>query len=212
MSYPYREHPGLQSLKSALDAGTYGSALTFTAECGCDRLGDSSQDAIQQYLGQLINVGEWLVGPVDYLSADSADYLLSDESASQCAHVSCRHGATLGSYALRPSHLLSGWSLTVGCVRAIVRCDLQQGLWNSKSPTGSQRTESFSVTNADELEHRQMVRFLGAVAGTATVGCDLADGVRTLRSYLALLSASRLKQWIHPHPPRWPRGHSASGG
>ena len=216
VAYVHRSQPVLADMKAALDSERFGPIVQLVAVTGQHfptyrpayreiyyRSHASGGGAIQDALTHLINLGEWLAGPIDRLSADAAHQVLPDVDVEDTVHVLARHGRVLACYALNQHQAPNEMSLTVVCGRGTVRYEAHRGQWSwMTEPGGTWRTGSSDVLERDTLFERQAALMLDAVEGLAAPPCSLTEAWQTLRVNLAILAASQSREWrtINPAP------------
>jgi len=209
VAYVYRAFPVLAAVREALRSGRFGSPRQLTAVSGqhfptyrpayreiyyADR--KSGGGAIQDALTHMINLGEWLVGPIDRLVADAAHLVLPGVEVEDTVHVLTRQGAALGSYSLNQHQAPNESTVTVVCEGGTVRCEIHNNRWLwMKAPGDPWHEESFGLTERDSAFIAQAHAFLDAVEGKGALVCPLEDGVQTLKVNLAILDSVESRSW-----------------
>jgi predicted dehydrogenase len=153
--------------------------------------------AVQDALTHGLDLGHWLIGPVDSAVADLAHTTLPGVDVEDTVHVLARHGGVLASYSLNQHQAPNELVLTVVCERGVARFEQHLGRWRSMQAPGGQWTDHTSrALERDELFTRQANAFLDAVEGKGTVLCPLGEGLAALRTNLAVLESARQRAWI----------------
>jgi predicted dehydrogenase len=209
VAYVYRAFPMLVSMKAALGSGRFGTPRELTAVCGqhfptyrpayreiyyASR--QSGGGAIQDALTHIVNLGEWLVGPVDRVVADAAHLVLPGVDVEDTVHVLTRQGPVLGSYALNQHQAPNESTVTVICDDGTVRCEIHNNRWLwMKKPGDAWHEEVFGKSERDMPFIAQAHAFLDAVEGRAPPLCTLAEGQQTLKVNLAILESVERQTW-----------------
>ena len=209
VAYVYRAFPMLVSMRNALASGRFGTPRQLTAVCGqhfptyrpayreiyyaSRKMGGG---AIQDALTHIINLGEWLVGPVDRVVADAAHLVLPGVEVEDTVHVLTRQGPLLGSYALNQHQAPNEATVSVICDEGTVRCEIHNNRWLSmKKPGDPWQEEAFGTTARDTPFVAQAHAFLDAVEGKAAPLCTLEEGIQTLKVNLAILNSVEKRAW-----------------
>ncbi|MGE5191316.1 MAG: Gfo/Idh/MocA family protein, partial [Deltaproteobacteria bacterium] len=157
LAYVYRAFPMLAAMRLALRSGQFGAPRQVTAVCGqhfptyrpayretyyIDR--KTGGGAIQDALTHIINLGEWLVGPVERVVADAAHLVLPGVDVEDTVHVLTRHGAILGCYSLNQHQAPNESTVSVICDEGTVRCEIHNNRWMwMKTPAAAWQEEPF---------------------------------------------------------------------
>jgi predicted dehydrogenase len=209
VAYVYRAFPVLAAMRQALHSGRFGTPRQLTAVCGqhfptyrpayreiyyADR--KSGGGAIQDALTHIINLGEWLVGPVDRLVADAAHQVLPGVKVEDTVHVLTRQRDVLGCYSLNQHQAPNESIISVICDQGTLRCEIHNNrwLWMAK-PGGEWQEEPFGPSERDAAFVAQANAFLDAIDGRAPVLCALDEGAQTLRVNLAILESVERQAW-----------------
>lgn len=205
VAYVNRANPILAEMKEALDAGRFGTPRQIVSVSGQHfptfrpayreiyyAHHASGGGAIQDALTHSINIGEWLVGPIDKLVADAAHQALEGVSVEDTAHVLARHGDVLGSYALNQFQAPNDSFVQVNATAGSCRYEPRRGRWRSMRhgdehwqdhphPTIERDTTFIAQAEAfmDCIEHKRDRPL-----------CTVAEGARTLRVNLAALRSA----------------------
>jgi len=209
VAYVYRAFPILVSMKEAIASGRFGTPRELTAVCGqhfptyrpayreiyyASR--KSGGGAIQDALTHIVNLGEWLVGPVDRVVADAAHLVLPGVEVEDTVHVLTRQGQLLGSYALNQHQAPNEATISVMCDEGTVRCEIHNNRWLwMKKPGDAWQEEAFGTTERDTPFVAQAHAFLDAVEGKAAPLCTLDEGLQTLKVNVAILESVEHQTW-----------------
>jgi predicted dehydrogenase len=209
VAYVYRAFPVLAAMREALMSGRFGTPRQLTAVCGqhfptyrpayreiyyADR--EAGGGAIQDALTHVINLGEWLAGPVDWLVGDAAHLVLPGVDVEDTVHVLTRQGNVLGSYSLNQHQAPNESIISVNCDQGTVRCEIHNNRWLwMTQPGGDWHEEPFGPVDRDAAFVAQARAFLDAIERRAPVLCPLDEGIETLRVNLAILESVERKAW-----------------
>ena len=204
VAYVYRAHPMLASMRSALAGGRFGRPLEIVAICGQnfpfyrpayreiyykDRA--TGGGAIQDALTHLVNAGEWLAGPVDWLCADAAHQALEGVEVEDTVHLITRQSGALGSYVCNQHQAPNETSITVVCERGTARFEAHACRWRwMTEPSSEWVDEAAGPFERDEVFRRQAAAFMDALEGGAEPLCTLTEGIQTLKANLAALKSA----------------------
>ena len=209
IAYIFRCHPLARACKEALDSGRFGKPLNLVNVAGQHfpfyrpayretyyTHHETGGGAIQDALTHMINLGEWLVGPIDHLTADAAHLILDGVDVEDTVHVLTRQGDLLGCYAHNQHQAPNTCSFTIACERATVRIEFHRQRWTyQESPDGDLHVQQMAATERDAHFITQANLFLDAVEGRGQVPCTLAAGLQTLRVNLAALKSVEERTW-----------------
>jgi len=203
VAYVLRHHPALQAMRDALRGGRFGRPVQLVAVCGqhfptyrpayreiyySDRA--TGGGAVQDALTHVMNAGQWLVGPIDWLAADAAHQVLEGVDVEDTVHALARHGDLLASYSLNQHQAPNEFVITVVCARGTCRFELHRQRWTWMTrPDTPWQEQSFAGLERDELFVAQANAFLDAIEGRAAPTCTLQEAVQTLRTNLAVLAS-----------------------
>lgn len=210
VAYVYHVFPAVAAMRQALREGRFGKPVQIVAVCGQhfptyrpayrtiyykDRA--TGGGAIQDALTHILNIGEWLVGPIDRLVADAAHQVLEGVTVEDTVHVLTRQGGVLGSYSLNQHQAPNEVTLTVVCERGTARYDSSRGMWMSMTQPGGKWQDEFGgPMERDTPFIAQANAFLDAVEGKAPIPCTLEEGLQTLRVNLAALASWERQSWM----------------
>lgn len=209
VAYVYRVFPVLVAMRQALKSGRFGAPGELVAVSGqhfptyrpayrdiyyANR--QTGGGAVQDALTHLVNLGEWLVGPIESLVADAAHLVLPGVDVEDTVHVLARHGGVMASYSLNQHQAPNESTITVVCDRGTVRCELHNNRWLWMERAGDPwHEEPFGPSERDTAFISQAHAFLDAVEGLAPPPCPLADGIQTLNVNLAILASLEQRAW-----------------
>jgi predicted dehydrogenase len=209
VAYVLRTHPLVQSVRDALIADRFGRPLQIVVNGGQHfptyrpayreiyyTRRETGGGAIQDAMTHLLNLGEFLVGPVDRLLADAAHLALPGVEVEDTVHVLTRHGDVMGCFALNQFQAPNETSLTLVCQRGTMRIDFHHGRWQWMAEPGNQWQDGMTTNlERDQLFEIQAHRFLDAIETGRTPDCTLEQGLQTLRVNLSILAASNQPGW-----------------
>jgi predicted dehydrogenase len=215
VAYVMRVYPELREMQGRLRAGEWGRPLQLTVAGGQHfptyrpayretyyTRHESGGGAIQDALTHLINLGEWLAGPISRLVCDAEHLALPGVTVEDTAHVLARQRPhdgepeVLASYALNQHQAPNETVVQVACERGTVRCELHaRRLKWMTAPLADWHEREFSPRDRDTPFESQAAMFLDAIEGKATVACTLDEGWQTLRVNLAALASAGDGTW-----------------
>ena len=209
VGYVRRMDPVLVELREAVKAGQFGNILQVVAHSGQhfphyrpayretyyrDRA--TGGGAIQDALTHLVNLGEWLVGPVTALAADADHQLLADVTVEDTVHVIARHQDILASYSLNQCQAPNESTLTLIGERGTAKYEAHHNRWQSmKGPEESWELHPGKSMGRDDHFVLQAEMFLDAIEHHHPIACSLDEGEQTLRVNLAILKAVAERRW-----------------
>lgn len=152
--------------------------------------------AIQDSITHLMNFAEWLLGPIDRLTADAAHCLLEGVEVEDTIHVLTRQGDVLGSFAHNQYQAPNEAAFSIVCTKATVRVEFHHNCWMwQDDPAGRWHVEKFAPAERDVAYINQANLFLDAVEGKRDVHCTLEEGIRSLHVNRAMLASAETGQW-----------------
>jgi len=204
VAYVWRAHPLVTAMKHAIDEGRFGNPLQLCIVTGQHLPAyrpayrdiyyahrEQGGGAIQDALTHMLNLGEWLVGPIERLVADAAHLRLPGVTVEDTAHLLARHGEVLGCYALNQHQAPNETTITLCCERGTCRALTHENKWQwMTEPAGTWHEQSIDPVERDMPFLRQANAFLDAVEGKRPPPCTLDEGVQTLRVNLAALQSA----------------------
>lgn len=209
VAYVYRCHPSLDAMRRAIADGRFGRPVELVAVSGQHfptyrpayrsiyyNDHTTGGGAIQDALTHVVNAGEWLVGPIDRLVADTAHQVLDGVAVEDTVHLLARHRDVLASYSLNQHQAPNESTITVVCERGTVRWESHAHRWRWLATPGEPwHDEPLPPLERDTLFIVQANAFLDAVEGRSPVPCSLDEGLQTLRVNLATLASVRSRTW-----------------
>ena len=218
VAYVYRAHPVLAEMKTAIQEGRFGRPVELVAVCGQHfplyrpafrqtyyTSHATGGGAIQDALTHIINVGQWLVGPIDRVVSDAERCVLDGVNVEDTVHVLARHGSLLANYSLNQHQPPNESTITVVCERGAARFEMHACRWREMiTPGGEWIDHPRPPLERDELFIRQANAFLDAVEQKAPPACSLAEGLATLHANQAILASVTSGRWetVGERPPR----------
>lgn len=209
VGYVYRAHPALAAMRQAIVSGTFGKALQLVAVAGQHfptyrpayrdtyyRDRGTGGGAIQDALTHVINVGEWILGPINRLVADAEHQRLEGVAVEDVVHVLARHGPVLASYSLNQFQAPNELSITIVCERGAARFELHRQRWRwMLEPDTPWLGDPSIPIERDTLFINQANAFLDSIERRAVPLCSLEEGAQTLRVNLAALKSVDAFAW-----------------
>lgn len=209
VAYVFRIHPALADMRAALHSRRFGRPLQVIGTVGQHfpthrpayreiyyadrRMGGG---AIQDGLTHTINAAEWLVGPVDAVTADASHLALPGVEVEDTVHVLARHGPIMACYSLNQHQAPNELTLTIVCERGTVRFDLYRRHWRWMiEPGGEWHDEPITQVERDALFAEQARRFLDVMTRQAKPACSIEEGMQSVRVSLAILRSSESSVW-----------------
>jgi predicted dehydrogenase len=209
VAYVYRAHPALATMRAALLQGRFGRPLQFVAQCGQhfplyrpayreiyykDRA--TGGGAVQDALTHIVNAAEWLVGPVDRVTADLDHLALPGVTVEDTVHILTRHGPVMGCFSLNQHQAPNETQLTVVCSSGVVRFLAHSARWQwCVEPGEAWHDQTAQPLERDDWFIAQSHAFLDALEGKAQPLCTLAQARQTLAVNLAVLRSAQTGQW-----------------
>ena len=210
VAYPYRAHPAVAAMRTAIAAGQFGRPLEVVVVAGqhfptyrpayrniyyADRA--TGGGAIQDALTHLINAVEWIVGPTTRVVADAAHLKLEGVTVEDTAHVLARNGDVATRYVLNQHQPANELTITVICERGQARFEGHRAQWSWITDVdGPWQDESF-VLDRDTLFQRQATAFIDAVVQRQSPLCTISQGLNTVETVLAILASLESMRWEH---------------
>lgn len=201
VAYVHRANPVLAQMRDALVSGRFGKPRHLVAQCGqhfptyrpayreiyyTDR--KQGGGAIQDAMTHILNLGEWLVGPIDRLIADASHQALEGVEVEDTVNILARQGDVMASYSLNQFQAPNEISVTVACTEGTVRYEPHHNRWQWMVTPGNEWQDEVSPgLERDTLFTNQAVAFLDALEGSRPPLCSLDEGEQTLRVNLATL-------------------------
>ncbi len=209
VAYVWRANPVLAAMKAAIDSGRFGQPLHLTASCGQHfptyrpayreiyyKDHAMGGGAIQDAMTHLLNVGEWLAGPIDRLVADAAHLALEGVEVEDTVNILTRQGRILGCYSLNQHQMPNETTVTVACERGTCRFEGNNARWRwMTSPSADWINEPHEPLERDTPFVIQANHFLDVLEKRAQANCSLDEGCHTLRCNLAALASISQGGW-----------------
>jgi len=209
VAYVYRCFPALAAMRQAICSGRFGRPVELVAVGGQHfptyrpsyrqtyyAARATGGGAIQDALTHVLNLGEWLVGPIDRLVADAAHQVLRGLEVEDTVHLLARHDDVPASYSLNQHQAPNENTVTVVCERGTVRWESHQNRWRwTTSPDEAWHDEPHEPPPRDAAFIAQAQAFMDAVEGRAAPPCSLTEGLQTLRVNLAALASLHSRRW-----------------
>jgi predicted dehydrogenase len=209
VAYVYRAHPALAEMAKAIACGRFGAPVQLNVVSGqhfptyrpayrqtyyASRA--TGGGAVQDALTHLIDIGQWLIGPITRLVSDTAHQLLQGVDVEDTVHVMARHGEVLASYALNQHQAPNETTITVVCEGGTLRFEYHARRWMWMcTPDQPWQVETVGPLERDDLFVRQANAFLDAIDGAAPPLCSLADGIAALKVNMAILASAEQRAW-----------------
>lgn len=209
VGYQYRAHPGVRSMKEALDSGRFGKPLQVYGSIGQSfpfyrpayrdvyfARREHGGGAIQDAITHLLNLAEFLAGPITRLAVDADHQSLEGVTVEDTVNVIARHGDVMANYTLNMYQHPNETQITVVCERGTLRFDLQQKRWRAMTePEGTWEDHVYELKDRDSWYVAHADAYLDALEGKAKILCALEDGIQTLRVNLAALESAETQTW-----------------
>ena len=212
VAYIHRSNPALADMKAAIDSGRFGRPVQLISCSGqhfptarpayreiyfADR--KTGGGLIQDGLTHLINMGEWLVGPVDRVMADADHCVLEGVEVEDTVQVLARHGSVMAAYCGNLHQAPNELSITVVCEKGTARFLGHRNQWHwMTEPNTEWQVESFDIPERDTLFVKQANTFLNTIEGSCEPVCSLEEGLQTLRVNLAILNSVDIQEsYVH---------------
>lgn len=214
VTYTYRSHPALRSMRQAILDGRFGKPVQVVSVWGQHfpkyrpayrqiyyTRRETGGGAIQDVLTHAINAGEFLVGPVDGVMADAAHQVLEGVEVEDTVHVICRQGNVMGCYSLNQHQAPNESAITVICEKGTARFELHNARWLSMvEPGGEWKVEFQYSMERDDIFVHQAGLLMDMLEGKAEPPCSVAEGQQTLRVNMAILSSAFNPNWRPVRP------------
>jgi predicted dehydrogenase len=211
VGYSWRAHPVVAGMRQRLAEMDLGEPLELIVVSGQHfptyrpayreifyRDRTSGGGAIQDALTHMLNVGQWLAGPIDRVLADCDHLALEGVAVEDTVHVLTRQGGVMGCYALNQHQTPNEASWTVVCRHGTIRGEAHTSrVLTMKSPEAPWHEQHLPPADRDIPFIAQAQAFLDATEGKRPPLCTLEEGVQTLKVNLAVLEAcSKPSAWV----------------
>jgi predicted dehydrogenase len=209
VGYTWRSHPAALTMKQLIDSREYGNPVQIVATSGQNfplyrpsylssyyPSHQTGGGCIQDSLTHILNLSEWLAGPVTSISADAANKKLESVDVEDMAHCMTRHETIYGSFAQNQFQAPNETTITVVCEEATLQmrtheCDLRVMC----QPDSPWVVKKFRPLERDDAYVSQAMAFLNVLDGKGEPRCTLAEAWQTLKVNLAALKSVRSRQW-----------------
>lgn len=209
VSYNHRAHPGVVSMKAALDSGRFGKPLQLYSTMGqnfptyrpayrniyfADR--EQGGGAIQDAITHTFNLAEWLIGPITRITVDADHMALEGVTVEDTVHAMARHGNVMANYSLNMYQQPNDSHLTIVCEKGTLRFSLHEKRWRYMlEPDGTWVDEFHEMPERDTWYIHNANAILDGLEGKAPAPCTLDEGLQTLRVNLAALRSMESQSW-----------------
>lgn len=210
VSYQLRSHPAVRTMKAALDSGQFGRPLQLYMTSGQTfayfrpayrdtyftnhRTGGG---AIQDAITHMLNLAEWLVGPVTRVCVDAEHRKLDGVTVEDTVHILARHDTVMASYAINMYQHPSEGQMTVVCEDGTVRFEPNRNCWSRVTePNGQWDEDVHSLADRDAGYIANAEVMLDVLERKCQPLCSLEDGIQTLRVNLAALKSTETHSWL----------------
>jgi predicted dehydrogenase len=211
IGYTWRSHPAAQAMRDALYSGRFGRPVEMVIQTGQNfptfrpayrqiyyTRRETGGGCIQDGLTHMLNLGEWMVGPMTRVAADAAHLMLPGVEVEDTAHVIARHGDVMASYNMNQFQAPNETTITVHCERGTLRCETHLARWRwmtEPEPNGIWHDEPIAPFERDFLYIRQAEAFLDTLENKREPLCTLDEAIQTLKVNLAVLRAADTATW-----------------
>jgi len=209
VAYPHRANPIIQGVKTVIDSGRIGTPKQITCVGGQHfptfrpayreiyyTRRQTGGGAIRDAMTHSLNLGEFLVGPIDRLAADADHLVLEGVSVEDTVHVVTRHGPVMGSYCMAQFAAPNSSIVTVNGDQGTIQADLVEEKWRVMDQiNGPWRDQPAPSLERDEIFTIQANSFLDTIEGKSQPLCTLCEGLHTLQADLAVLRAADEHTW-----------------
>jgi predicted dehydrogenase len=210
VAYPYRAHPAVAAMRSAIASHRFGQPLEVVVVAGQhfptyrpayreiyyrDRAAGGG--AIQDALTHMINAVEWIVGPTSRVVSDSAHLKLEGVTVEDTAHVLARNGDVATSYVLNQHQPANELTINVICEHGQARFEGHLAKWSWITEVDGAWHEERVTLDRDTLFRRQADSFLDAIDERHSPICTIDQGRATVETVLAILASLESMRWEH---------------
>lgn len=209
VSYQSRAHPAVRRMQEAITSGRFGSPLQVYMTSGQNfayfrpayrdtyftdhRTGGG---AIQDAITHMLNLAEWLVGPMTRICVDAGHQQLDGVTVEDTVHVLARHDSVMASYALNMYQHPNHGQITVVCDQGTVQFEAMKHRWRwMTEPNGEWEESVHSFADRDAWYIENAARMLDVLERKIPPLCSLEDGLQTLRVNLAALRSADSHSW-----------------
>ncbi|MCA9198097.1 MAG: Gfo/Idh/MocA family oxidoreductase [Planctomycetales bacterium] len=210
VGYVLRHHPLLEWMKQRMQNGEFGRPLHLQVASGQHfptyrpayqsiyyAQHATGGGAIQDGLTHLLDLAQWLIGPVDQLVADASHQQLEGVSVEDTVNVISRHGSSLASFAFNQYQAPNETSLTCVCERGTWRWDHHLNLLAWKfDPAEPWQRRTEEDLQRDALFVRQANAALNVVTRQASPRCSLDEAYQDWRVAMAIFESMQRRSWV----------------
>ncbi len=189
--------------REAIRSGRFGDPVEIVADC-CQHFPTyrpayreiyyndraTGGGAVQDGLTHLLNMGEWIAGPVDRLVADFDHMVLEGVEVEDTVHLLTRQGNVMGSYTFNQHQAKSQTTMKIVCTDGVVLIDPIHNRWRwVKDIEDPWHDETPEPAERDDHFIAQANTFLDMLEGKTSGWNTIEDGLQTLRCNLAILKS-----------------------
>ncbi len=209
MAYVHRAHPLHIAVREQLQSGQLGRPLEVIMVSGqhfphyrpayreiyyTDRA--TGGGVIQDGLTHMVNLVEWLVGPMTRVAADCDHLRLEGVEIEDSVHAIARHGDVMVGYTLNQHQAPNESTLVVICERGTIKVETHRNRWQLVTAPDTPWTDhTIQPLQRDDVFISQAHCFLDYVAGKRPPLCPFDEGLQTLRGNLAIMTAADTATW-----------------
>lgn len=148
--------------------------------------------AIQDALTHVVNLTEWMLGPVTSVFADAAHQHLDGVTVEDTVNMSVRHGDVLTSYALNQFQAPNEMTLQIHCEGGSIKIEGHRQSWSHLVRGESAWSDHVTPPlERDDLFIAQANAYLDGLEGKSTPLSTLEEALQTLRVNIAALESVR---------------------
>lgn len=209
VAFVQRANPLYNTLHAHLATGRWGKPLQLTVNTGQHfptfrpayreiyyTRREAGGGAILDAMSHMLNLGEWLAGPINKVLADADHLALPGVTVEDTVHVITRQGDAMASYTLNQHQHPNEAYVQVVCERGTVRAESHANrLTWMESPCGESQELVLDIPDRDTAFVAQAENFLDAIADQAPPLCSLAEGLQTQRVLEQILDLTDAPPW-----------------
>jgi predicted dehydrogenase len=211
VGYTWRNHPLLAEFKALIDGGTIGEPKHLMLTTGQNfayhrpayrdiYYADRKQGggAVQDGMTHMLNLGEWLVGPIGRLAADVAHQALEGVDVEDTVNIVARqNGNVLATYALNQFQAPNLMTVVVAGDKGTIEFKGHENTLRWMVETeGPWQSKSIDKLERDSMYIAQANHFFDAIEGKVPPLCSLDEAVQTLKVNIAALAAAESNAWL----------------
>jgi predicted dehydrogenase len=210
MAYPMRAHPLWIEVRRQVRSGDHGRPLEVAVISGqhfphyrpayreiyyTERA--TGGGVIQDGLTHVVNLVEWMIGPMTRVAADCDHLALPGVDIEDSVHVIARHGDVMVNYSMNQHQAPNEGLMMVICERGTIRVQAHLMRWQVVTePETPWTVHQLDPLQRDDIFVNQAHRFLDYVAGGAEPLCRFDEGLQTLKCNLAIMQAADSQAWV----------------